>query len=289
MSDKRKEKDMEKTQKSWGKRILKIVGVLLVLIIGAVIGIYYYLGAIVKEAIGRFVPPVTGTTASVESVDLSLIGGHIDIQGLKIGNPAGYSDKNIFELGSIRVDFEPKTILSDKIIIRSVVVSGTKVSAELKNLYSLDSNVKTLQQNIEHYLGTNKKADGSKAPTAESAKTESKAASKQVIVRDLSVRGSELSVGVAGKTVTLPLPDIHQTNIGEGKEKKSLVQVMADLLDSLSLESIKALAVAVKDLAKQGLIGAKGILESGVDQLKGAGEAVGKGAKGALDSLKSLF
>lgn len=275
---------MKQNQKSWGKCILKIVGVLLLLVIGAVIGIYYYLGTIVKEAIGRFVPPVTGTTASVDHVDLALIGGYIDIRGLKIGNPAGFSDKNIFELGSVRVDFEPKTVLSDKIIINSVAVSGTKVSAELKNLYSLDSNVKALQRNIESYMGSE-----NKTTKTESAKTESSAASKQVVVRDLSVKGSELTVGVGGQTVTLPLPDIHQKNIGEGKEKKSLVQVMADLLDSLSLESVKALAKAVQDLAKQGLSGAKSVLDSGVNQLKGAGEAVGKGAKGTLDGLKSLF
>ena len=275
--------------KTWGKRILKIFGVLIVSIIGAVIGVYYYLGAIVKEAVGRFVPPVTGTTASVEHVDLSLISGRVEIRGLKIGNPAGYSDKNIFELGSVQVAFEPKTVLSDKIIINSVVVSGTKVSAELKNIYSLDSNIGALQKNIENYLGkTEAKATAAAAQPA-AAKTEKTAPGKQVVIRDLTIQKTELSVGVAGKTMTVPVPEIHRQNIGEAQKQKSMAEMVADILDILSLESLKALAASVQNMAKQGLVGAKAVLDSGTDALKDAGSAVSKGAKGALDGLKSLF
>ena len=50
--------------------IFKCLFWLLILLILAIVGVYYYLGTIVKEGINRYVPPITGTTASVEDVDL---------------------------------------------------------------------------------------------------------------------------------------------------------------------------------------------------------------------------
>jgi len=206
--------------------IFKALLWLILLLIIAVIAIYYYLGAIVKEGINRYVPPITGTTASVGSVDLSLLQGQIEIKDLKIGNPKGYSSNDIFSLGRVRVVFDPQSVLTDKIIIKSVAISGTQVSAEMKNLYSLDNNVSALQDNINKYIGVDqKKADTSSKQETASAQSDG----KKVIVKDLTVANTSLSLGVSGHTITLPLPDIHKTGIGEDKKDQSIAETIADI------------------------------------------------------------
>ena len=252
---------------------------LLLLLIIALVVTYYYLGTIVREGINRYVPPITGTTASVEHVDLSLLKGQIELKNLQIGNPKGYSPNDIFRLGNVRVLFEPKSVLTDKIVIKSVVISGTKVSAEMKNLYSLDSNVSALQANVNKYLG----------PTSKSQKTEPKketpkkqSGGKKVVIKDLKIADSSLSLGVSGQTVTIPLPDIHKTGIGEGKKSKSVAEIFADILNMISVESVKGVATAVSDLAKQGWKGAK-------DLLKGGTNTITDGAKSTVDGIKGLF
>lgn len=275
---------------SWLKRLLKIFCAVVVLLVIGIVIAYAYLGTIVKEAVTRFVPPITGTTASVEDVDLSLLQGRIAIRGLAIGNPEGFSTNNIFELGEIQVSFDPKSVLSPKIVIQSVQISDTKVSAELKNLYSLESNIGALQKNINAYLGTEKKAaeTASKTPQKQDKET-AKGAGKQVVVRDLTVRGTKISLGASGQTITLPLPNIHKTNIGEGSDKKSITEVIADILNSISLESLQAIATSVGDLLKQGLEGTKNMLGAGVDQIKDVAGSVSDGTKNAVKNLKSLF
>lgn len=276
----------QKKKFSFLRFILKAcLGLLLILVI-ALAGVYYYLGSIVKEVVTRFVPPVTGTSAVVEHVDLSLLKGNVEIRGLKIDNPKGYSSNNIFELGKIQVVFQPKTILSDKIIIDSVVISGTKVSAELKNLYSLDSNVGAIKQNVESYLGGSSKKTTEKTP--EKSKT-STSSGKKVVVRDLLIEKSEVAVGVAGQTITLPLPDIHQTGIGEGKKDKSVGEIIADILDSISFESIKAIAASAKDLAKQGVKQAADMVNAGTNAVKDGVKAVSGTAKDTVNNIKGLF
>ena len=179
--------------------------------------VYYYLGTIVKEGINRYVPPITGTTASVEDVDLSLLKGRVEIKNLQIGNPKGYSSNDIFRLGNVQVLFEPKTVLDDKIIIKSVIISGTQVSAEMKNLHSFDNNVSALQGNIEKYIGADSKKT-EKAPVQK--ETAPKSGGKKVSVKDLKVNDTSLSLGVSGHTITIPLPNIHKTGIGEDKKEK---------------------------------------------------------------------
>lgn len=265
----------EKKKFSFIRFIIKALLWLLLILIVALVCVYYYLGAIVKEGVNRYVPPITGTTASVGSVDLSLLKGQIEIKKLKIGNPKGYSSNNIFEVGKVLVSFEPKTVLTDKIIIKSVVISGTKVSAELKNLYSLDSNVSALQNNINKYLGT----DSSK--TKDSKKDDSKDG-KKVVIKDLKIKDTSLSLGASGQTVTLPLPDIHKKGIGEDKKEKSMAQIFADILNMISLESVKGLGTAASDLAKKGWKGTK-------DVISGGAGAVTDTAKSVKDSIKGIF
>lgn len=268
------------SKKSWGRFLIKtllwIVGILVV----AVIGIYLYLGSLVKTAVNTFVPQITGTSASVEHVDLSLLSGQIEIRGLKIGNPKGYGSDNIFELGKIKVVFQPKTVLSDKMIIDSVLISDTKISAEMKNLYSTDNNIKAIQQNINKYTASDKK----KPVTTDKKQTKETKSAKTVVIRDLTIANTGVTLGVAGKTVSMTLPTIHQTGIGE-KKKESLSDTFATVLNLISVETVKNLAQMVTDLGKQGLSGATDLIKSGTDSVKD----ISGSAKNALSGIKDLF
>ena len=276
---------MSKKKFSLFRFIFKALFWLILLLIIAVVAAYYYLGSLVKEAINRYVPPITGTTASVEHVDLSLLQGNIEIKGLKIGNPKGFSSNDIFSLGAIKVKFDPRSVLTDKIVINSVLISQTKVSAELQNLYSLNSNVSALQKNVEKYIGASTKKSPAKSKQPQKTET----SGKKVVIKDLKIQDSELSLGVSGQTITTPLPDIHKTGIGEGKKNKSLAEIFADILDLLSVESVKGVANSVTDLAKKGYKGAKDLVSGGINTVSQGASVVSDTAKDAVSGIKGLF
>ena len=85
--------------------------------------------------------------------------------------------------------------------------------------------------------------------------------------------------------MTLILPNIHQTNIGEGKKSKTIPEMVATILSYFSSESVKAVLNSGNELMKQSLQNAKGMLNSGKDAIKQQADQ----AKGALDNLKNLF
>ena len=154
-------------------------------------------------------------------------------------------------------------------------------SAELKNLYSLDNNVSALQKNVENYLGVSDKKDTPQKTETKQTQPK-KSAGKKVIVKDLKINNTEVSVGFSGHTVAIPLPNIHKTGIGEEKKEKTIGEIIADILDLISVESVKAIATGAKDLAKQGLKDAKDLISSGTSSVK-------ENAQNALDGIKGLF
>ncbi len=273
---------MPKHQKrSWIRGLFKGLFYLLLLCVILVIVAYIYAGEIVKKAISMAVPPVTQTTASVDGVDLSLLSGKIGVRGLTIGNPKGFSDNNIFELGDIAVTFDPKSVFTDKIVIHSVAITGTGISAEMNA--KGQTNVGVLNQNIQNYLGS---SNGGSQPATTTAKSkEAQGAGKKVVIHDLKINDSKLTLGVAGQTMTLVLPNIHQTNIGEGKKSKTIPEMVATILSYFSSESVKAVLNSGNELMKQSLQNARGMLNSGKDAIKQQADQ----AKGALDNLKNLF
>lgn len=284
-------------KKSWAKRIFKFFAWLIVILAILIVAVYLTLGIIVKKAVTTAVPPITGTTVDVEDIDLSLLSGHISIKGFKIGNPDGFTAPSVFELGSIVVEFEPKSILSDKIIIKKVAIDKTSAAAEINKRGEV--NVMLLQQNIENYLN---KAPTTPAPEKEVNKAPAKdsGSGKKVIIKDLTINDSKLQLGVVGQVMTLNLPNIHKTGIGEEKGKsKTLPEMIATILSYFSEASLKGIANSGNQMFMQGLENTKAMLKQGREALneqlgnvKDSAEKIGSGVKdsvkGVSDSVKGV-
>ncbi len=284
-------------KKSWIKRIFKFFAWLIVILAILIVAVYLTLGIIVKKAVTTAVPPITGTTVDVEDIDLSLLSGHISIKGFKIGNPDGFTAPSIFELGSIVVEFEPKSILSDKIIIKKVAINKTSAAAEIDKRGEV--NIMVLQQNIENYLNQGSATTAADKKTSTTT-SESGGSGKKVIIKDLTINDSKLQLGVIGQVMTINLPNIHKTGIGEEKGKsKTMPEMIATVLSYFSEASIKGIAQSGNQMFMQGLESTKAILNQGkeavnkqLDDVKDSAEKIGSGVKNSVkgvgDSVKNV-
>ena len=196
------------------KKLFKWILILIVLLVLLFVGIYLSAGFLVKTLVSSVVPTVTQTTASVQDVDISLFSGKIGLQGFAIGNPAGFSDKNIFELKNITISFDPASVLQDKIVVYDVTVDGVKVNAEANA--KMQTNLGVLNKNIDDFLASGKKTAEPKAQVA--AKDTAPATpgqSKAVVIKQLTIDNSGMEAGIGGKSLAVPLPKIQLNNIGE--------------------------------------------------------------------------
>jgi len=257
------------------KKILLIaVIVVVVLGIAAVVFVGLFLDKIVKTGIETVAPTITQTTVTVDSVNISALSGSAGINGMIIGNPdpTSYKSTNAISLGKAAVSVEPKSLLSDKIIIHSVEIRAAEINFE-GNPFGAN-NLKALLNNV------NAIASGP-AATNQTVTTPSGATkpAKKLEVDDFLLSGVKVTArisGLTGEPLSLTIPDIHLTNLGTGTGGITAADLTQKVLSQVITGTIKAVAASVGNTA--------GSLMNGA-----AGKAVGQGASGLKQSIGNLF
>ena len=265
------------------KFLFKMILILFLLIVAALVGAYFYAEEIVKKAVETYVPQVTGTSAKLDGMDLSLFKGEVSLNGLTIGNAKGYNSPDVFSVKKIYVKFDPKTVLEDKIIINKILIDGTHVSAEAtyKN-GAVTSNLTTIKNNVDKFMKkSSTPSSGQKTETKKEASSSS-ASSKAVVIKDLQINNSSVTVGLLSQSMNVSLPNIQQKNIGEKGKKTTLKDTVVMILDMISVESIKATAKSAQELLKK----SAGEIISGA---KGLVDGTKKNSEGLVNAVKGMF
>lgn len=230
------------------KKILLSLGIgLLVLIIIAVIAVGLFLGKIVKAGVERVGPKITQTTLTLDAVDLSLLTGSASVKNLVVGSPEGYKAPNAISIGLTAVGVSPMSVLSDKIVVKSVRVESPEITFE----GGLNGN--NLSKILDNVNGVAK--NGGPEPTNNTATASSKPA-KTIEVDDLLITGAKVHgtfILFGGKEVTLPtlpLPDIHLTDLGKGPEGITSAELTRQVLNAVVSVTLKAVENAASNLTK---------------------------------------
>lgn len=258
------------------KKTMIGVAALAVIVIAAVLFLLSNLDNIVKGAIEDYGSEATKTSISVANVSIKLEAGEASISGLNVGNPDGFSDPNIFELGKITTRIDTSTINQNPIVIDEILISAPTVVYEINQ--SGVSNVDMLKKN----LGS---GGGQSPSSAESGGEELK-----MIIRKLVVEGSTAKVRIAAlgdKQQIVSLPPILMTDVGKKTGGATAAEV-AQLLSSRLLGNVKG---SVANLGVNQYLGksADAFKAGALDNVGGTGSAIGGAAGGATDAVKGLF
>ena len=254
------------------KLIIRGVVVLLVLLVVAVGVSIYFLGSIVKKGVETVGPQITKTEIKLDSATLSLLSGSGKLKGLLVGNPEGFKTPSAIKVGSVSVGVVAGSVFSDKVHVTQVNVQAPEITFEggLKG-----NNLSKLLDNVQAAAGGSGKT--SATPT-------DKSSSKKLQVDDFVISGGKINLSIdagplGGKSATVPLPEIHLTNLGSGPDGITASDLTAKVLKELLQAAIPAAEKAVVDLGK-GATGA--VKEAG----KTAAEEVEKATKGLGDLFK---
>lgn len=232
-------------------------------------GVYFFapsLESIVQKIVHKYGSEITGTDVNLKGFKLGLANGEGNISEITVGNPKDYSAKNIFELGNIYVKVDIKSLTSDTIIIEDIEVSKPIINYEMLSLTR--NNISDIQENIKKNTA---KTSTSEKKTEE-AKSEDTAASKKVVIKKLSIKDGEINA-IVGKeeAVSVKLPTITMTNIGEDKKGESITTTISKILGKiLSSASSAVVNSKISDL--------KGVAEKNLEDITG----------GVKDRIKSI-
>jgi hypothetical protein len=229
------------------KILLSIVIGLLVLVVVAAIVVGLSLGKIVKTGVNTVGPKITQTPLTVDTVDLSLLTGSARVKNLIVGSPEGYKATNVISVSLAAVTVSPMSVLSDKIVVKSIRVESPEITFE----GSLSGN--NLSKLMDNVNGVAKK--GGPEPTDKTATATSKRG-KTIEVDDFLITGAKIHgtlILFGGKEVTLPslpLPDIHLTDLGRGPEGITATDLTRQVLSEVVSGTLKAVENAAVNLGK---------------------------------------
>ena len=254
------------------KKIKKFLFVALIALVAIIVIVAVAIGAglgkIVKAGIETVAPKITQTPVTVDSVGVSLLSGSASINGLVVGNPAGYQSTNAISMDKAAVSLAPGSLLSDKIVVKSVEVRAPQITFE-GNPFGLN-NLKQLLDNVKGAPATNASTSASQT-TSGAAKP-----AKKLEVDDFLIAGAKVHVqltGLVNKSLDLTLPDIHLTDLGKGNDGITAGELTQDVLKEVISATIKAVGEAAANVTN---VSGKA-LNGTVDKIKtGLGGIFGK-------------
>ncbi len=215
------------------RRILFVV-VILVMLAGA--GIFFYLDRIVKSTIETQGTNSLNLQTTLSSASLALLGGKVNLSQLQIGSPKGFNAPHMFEMGDLGVVVDYGQLSKEVVRIKQIVIKQPKFVLE-----QADG-----KMNFKAVMDTLPKSD----PNAKLIK---------VIIDDL--------------TVTDALVDIRLGNVpGLGEMKPIEVKVPSMTLKNIGNSDNAQNGAALKDVVMQvatALAGKAGDSANFPDQLKG--------------------
>ena len=247
--------------------LLALVGVVLVI---AVV-LHLWLGTLIKAGVEQVGRTVTRTSVTLKNVDIGLLAGRVQLEGLAVGNPQGFQAPTALKVGTARVRIKWGTVLSDRVVIEEITIDGPEVTYEGM---LAKSNFGTILDNVQSVSspGPSPKPGGPPAQPARSAE-------KKILIKELNLTNGRVAVwvgtGVLGnQSLSVPLPDIHLKDIGKDSGGATVAEVLSAVFGALNKATGQAVASAAKPLEKGALA---------------AGEAVGQGVSKAVEGVKGLF
>ncbi|MFO1475291.1 MAG: hypothetical protein U1F98_01410 [Verrucomicrobiota bacterium] len=228
------------------KKLLLIAVILVVvLVVAVVLGISLFLDSAVKKGVETFGPKMTQVDVKLDNVKLSLLSGSGKIEGLVIGNPPGYTSSNAISVGSASLALKPSSLLSDKIVIRSVNVASPVITFE----GGLSGN------NLSKILANVKSGSGAPGETNAPAKPGQPAGpGKKLEVDEFVITGAKVNIHlqVLGtvQSMNVTLPDIHLNDLGTNADGITSGELTRLILTRIENEALKAASQGTANLQK---------------------------------------
>ncbi len=212
---------------------------LLLLALLAVAGVYF-LDAAVERGIETVGTRVARVEVALDGAGISLYSGQGALRGLRVANPAGYRAPYAVRVGQVQVALKPLSVLSDRVVVRSVVVQGPEIHYEKRGG---KTNLDVIRANIE---STIKRTDAGKKLQIDS-----------LIIRDAKVYFYEKR---DKPPRVLTLKEIHLQDLGKGPEGLTGAELTRKITDKVIEETAAAVAKVVGlGIAGHALFGVLGL------------------------------
>lgn len=196
-----------------------------------------WLGTLVRTAVVETISPLTKTTVKLEDVHIGLLRGLVQLDGIEIGNPPGFTAPSAVRLGTVRVRLDPRSALSDTVVIDEILVEAPDVTFE----GFPTNNLSVIQENVTAAVpaGSSKPADKPAVP-----------GSKKLLIKKFALTNGRVAASVGGQSLRLGIPDIRLTDIGKETGGATPDQVASAVFTAITRSTVNAVTAQTNKAAE---------------------------------------
>jgi hypothetical protein len=246
------------------KIIIRIFAVLVLLVVVALVVVFFSLNSIVKKAVETIGPKMTQVSVTLGAADISPFSGSGKLSKLVVGNPQGYNTPFAIKMDSIKVGVQLGSVTKDTIVVNEINVQGPEIQFD-GGLSG--NNLSKILDNLNSSSAASTSGASNTVQTPSGPKNE-----KKIIVKDFVIQNAKIHLNLTvpgigqGVSMTAPIPDIHLENVGTAEGGLTPEQLGQQLMKPVYDSALK--------LAQ----------DSATSALKGIGN-LGKGAVGSLTNV----
>jgi uncharacterized protein involved in outer membrane biogenesis len=225
----------------------------LVLVAGAAFA-WYKMDTLVKTGVETAGPETLNVPVTLESVSLSPLSGEVALKGLDIGQPKGFGEGSIAQIGAFDMKLRPRTLFSNHIIIDRIVVDAPVLDA----------------RRLGGKLNFQALSDGLALPPSDPETEAITLTIKSMQIKAPKVRVMNEGQGILNVDKTIEMADFQISDLGTDDQGLAPAEIARHVMAVLQPQVAQALVQAgasdkLKDLAKE----AEGKLQKGLGGLIG--------------------
>lgn len=219
----------------------KLLFVFLVLIAGAFLGVYFYLGSVVREVVETRGTEALGVPVTLGSASVMPFSGSGKLTELTIANPEGFEGPHAFRLGRLDVNVDTGTLMEDTVVVHSISIDSPDINYVMNREGANLQRIVSWAQNARSNEGTAGDRQVSEAPSS----------GKKVIIERLTIRNAsvtmDVNVGQESVVRDITLDEIVLTDIGKATNGATAKQIAQVILQEIT-----------KQLENKGMTGIRG-------------------------------
>lgn len=285
------------------KKLRRIIVAVVVVILLGLLVLMLSLDHLVKRGVETGATYAMGVQTTLGSADLSVLGGGIKLDRLRVANPQGYQSPHFFTMDRSQVQVALGSLMSDTMEVPVVELGGIDVNLEKREG---KANYSVILANLGRFESSDP------APPQAPAEGGKRMVIRRLLIEDITVHVDLLPVGGSLTQRQITIPKIEMQDIGSDSDRGVLISeisaivlkaVLKSLIDSgiqLPGDMLRELSGGLANLESVGQFGVQVIGDVGskaadvsqqvseqVGQIgEKAGEAVGDVTKGIGDLFK---
>lgn len=227
------------------KIFLWVILIFVVLLVVLALTINPLLSWSAGKGFNKFAPQIVGTPTTVDSVDVSVYQGRIEIDDLFVGNPQGFTSDRAFSLDKMVLEVAPSSLLGSTVRVEEIAINNPTIVIEY-------ANGKTNLGEIQKHLKSRRPAKDD--TDKKDAKKKKKGEGRKLSVNKIELTDADVQVIFNGKAYKVESPDIILENVApEGVTAGELSLLLVEKVIGQVQLDVKQLPGQIGSQISQGL------------------------------------